>query len=247
MRVALISDIHGNEIALELVLEEIASESVDLTVCLGDIATMGPKPRECLDRIRSLGIRSVMGNHDEFLLEPHLIREYSPPPAVIAAVDWCRGEMWAEDLAFLRSFEREIEVPLGYGESLRLFHGSPRSHMEMILATTPAEALDEMLDGRRGALLAGGHTHVQMLRQHKGQLILNTGAVGMPFAEDFKTAAARNEPPWILPHAEYAIVVAEQGRVQVDLRRVEIGAGRCRAATLASQMPMREVFAAQYL
>ena len=69
MRVALISDIHGNALALELVLADIRREAVDLTVCLGDVATLGPKPRECLEMVRSEGIRSIMGNHDEFLLD----------------------------------------------------------------------------------------------------------------------------------------------------------------------------------
>src|SRR5258708_5784923 len=105
MRVALISDIHGNEIALAAVLAEIDHEAVDVAYCLGDIATLGPRPRETLDMIRSRGLRCVMGNHDEFLLLPDLISTYSTVPIVAEAVDWCRTELSTADLDFLRHFD----------------------------------------------------------------------------------------------------------------------------------------------
>ncbi len=73
MRIALISDIHGNEIALRTVLKEIDEEAVDAIYCLGDVAPLGPHPRETIDIVRSRGIPCVMGNHDEFLLLPELI------------------------------------------------------------------------------------------------------------------------------------------------------------------------------
>jgi len=231
-----------------LVLADIRREAVDLTVCLGDVATLGPKPRECLEMVRSEGIRSIMGNHDEFLLDHKMILQYNTAPAVLAGVDWTRSELPAADLTFLRGFEREMDVPVGDGRNLRLFHGSPRSHMEMILATTSADELDEMLDGRSGTVLAGGHTHVQMLRQHKGQLVLNAGSVGMPFAEHSRAAAARGEAPRIMSSlAEYTIVSMNGIGIRVDLRRIEVPAGKARAIVLDSAMPMREIFAAQYV
>jgi predicted phosphodiesterase len=247
VRVALISDIHGHQIALELVLAEIDREAVDLIVCLGDVATLGPRPLECIQLLRSRAIRSVLGNHDAFLLQPDLIEQYAPPPLVARAVDWCRTELHDDDLTWLQTFELELDVPMGPAGTVRLFHGSPRSHMEVILATTPADELDEMLAGRSGAVLAGGHTHVQMLRQHRGQLVLNVGAVGMPFLEDFRSASQRNEAPRIMPHAEYTILSLDRGRIQADLRRVALRDGSSRNAVLQSQMPMREMFAAQYL
>ena len=246
MRVALISDIHGNEIALEAVLAEIDHERVDVTYCLGDIAPLGSKPRETIDMIRSRGLRCVMGNHDEFLLEPDLIRSYSTVPLVAEGVDWCRAELSTADLDFLRDFEREIDVPLGDGATLRLFHGSPRSHMEMILATTPADDLDTMLDGRRATVLAGGHTHVQMLRQHRGQLVVNVGSVGMPFEEHVGAGPVKTAPPKVLDHAEYALIHAARGRVHVELRRVPLDRGKLYQAAVASTNPLRGMLAAQY-
>ena len=244
MRIALISDIHGNAIALEAVLAEVDREGVDRTICLGDVATLGSQPREVLDMLRARRMVSVLGNHDEFQLVPKLIHQYATGAPIEAAVDWCRGQLRPADFEYLRSFDRELTVPLDDGASICLFHGSPRSHMEMLLATTPADELDTMLAGRRGALLAGGHTHIQLLRQHRGRSLVNPGSVGMPFAEYI--GANLNTPPTILAHAEYAIVRMEKGRISVDLRRIELDRKRLREVAQASEVPPRGMLAAQY-
>ena len=77
MRVALISDIHGNLTALEAVLAELADEPVDQIVCLGDVAIFGPQPREALARVRELACPVVMGNTDAWALSPtpHPVRD----------------------------------------------------------------------------------------------------------------------------------------------------------------------------
>ena len=70
MRIGLIADIHGNLIALETVLAELAREPLDQMVCLGDVAALGPQPGEALARLRALGCPVVMGNTDAWLLAP---------------------------------------------------------------------------------------------------------------------------------------------------------------------------------
>src|SRR3954468_20883448 len=66
MRIALISDVHGSELALNAVLADIARTGVDQIVCLGDTATLGPRPREVLERLAELRCICILGNHDEF-------------------------------------------------------------------------------------------------------------------------------------------------------------------------------------
>jgi predicted phosphodiesterase len=70
MRIAIISDIHGNMVALDAALADIESEHVDQIVCLGDVAEFGPHPREVLARLRALGCPVIMGNTDERLIDP---------------------------------------------------------------------------------------------------------------------------------------------------------------------------------
>lgn len=243
MRVALISDLHANEIALEAVLLDLRAAAVDQLLCLGDVATLGPRPGAILGRLRDLGCPCILGNHDEFLLDAQLIRSYTEAPVVVDSVDWCRAQLSAADLAFVAGFRRQLTVELGGGATLFLYHGSPRSHMEDLLSTTPPEEVDRMLGGASATVLAGGHTHLQMLRQHRGLLLVNPGSVGMPFKEPVSGRA-----PTVLAHAEYAIVEAQErtGAVSVTLRRVPLPRAALQEQNLAVAHPLREDLRRQY-
>lgn len=241
MRIALISDLHANALALQAVLADIKQTGVEQVVCLGDVATLGPAPHEVLQLLRELQVPCILGNHDEFLLDPALIHRYTESPLVIAAVDHCRAQLSRDELDFLQSFRHTLDLPLSPEASLMLFHGSPQSHMENLLATTPPEALEGMLGPRRATVMAGGHTHVQMLRQHRGVLLVNPGSVGLPFKE-----FVAGGPPTVLPHAEYAVIEAEAGTVGVSLRRVALSSRALRAAAAAWDSPMRLMLMKQY-
>jgi putative phosphoesterase len=236
VRVALISDLHGNELALAAVRRHIAQLGVDRVVCLGDCATLGARPREVLDHLRDMGAPCILGNHDEFLLDPSLVRSYNEAPIIADAVAWCIDQLRPEDLAFVRGFARELELDLD-GTRLALFHGSPRSNTEDLLATTPADDLDRALDGRRAPVMAGGHTHLQMVRQHRGALVVNPGSVGMPFVEH---AAGRE--PRILDHAELAVLDG----ASVSLHRVPLDRRALRAQAESAAHPLRAALSAQY-
>jgi predicted phosphodiesterase len=113
--------------------------------------------------------------------------------------------------------------------------------MEDLLATTAPDELDRLLDGRRATVMAGGHTHIQMLRQHRGTLLVNPGSVGMPFKE-----YVFGRTPTLLDHAEYATVEAQDGRVTVTLRRVPLDKRALRAAISACDNPLRGMLLQQY-
>jgi predicted phosphodiesterase len=234
---ALISDLHGNLLALDAVLADAARAGVDRIVCLGDVATLGPRPRAVLARLRALECPCIVGNHDAFLLDAELIRTYTETPIVVDAVDWCRAQLDDGELDFVRTFVPELTLPLDGDATLRCYHGTPRSHMEDLPpSATPAE-LDRFLAGRAATVFAGGHTHLQMLRQHRGAFVVNPGSVGMPFRE-----APLGAPPTIMPHAEYAIVAADE----VRLKRVPLDRRALRDQAASCDFPLRDWLVAQY-
>ena len=222
-------------------LDNIAQVGVDHIVCLGDVATLGPAPNAVLRTLRALGCLCIMGNHDEFLLDPTLIHTYTESPRIMAAVDWCRSQLSEEALDFLRTFQPYREISLDAQAMLLLFHGSPRSHMDNILSTTSPNELDRLLAGHNAPVMAGGHTHIQMLRQHRGLLIVNPGSVGLAFKE-----FVVGQPPTLLAHAEYATVEATHHGVTVTLRRVPLNKGVLREAVGACDNPLRGWLLQQY-
>ena len=136
--------------------------------------------------------------------------------------------------------ERHREIPLGK-LTFQLFHGSPRSYIEDILASTPPKALDEILAGSTATVLAGGHTHLQMLRQHHGRLLVNPGSVGLPF-KDY----VGGRTPTILSHAEYATVDEIDGVVAVSFRRVPLDKRELRLAQRETEHPLGPWLLEQY-
>jgi predicted phosphodiesterase len=228
VRFILLSDIHGNMLALEAVLRDARPGPADVVACLGDTATLGPHPREVLRTLRELGGPCIMGNHDAFLVEPDLVRQYTQVPIVTEAIDWCRAQLSTQDLDFVRSFAPTLERSLGGGRSILLFHGSPESHMRDLLATTDDRELDACLGQQRAQVMAGGHTHLQLLRQHHGSWLVNPGSVGLPFR-----AYVAGKRPEIMAYAEYAIVHAEHDTLAVELKRVTLERAALRAATRA--------------
>ncbi len=240
MRTALISDLHGNIVALRAVLDHIGQARVDRIVCLGDVATLGPAPKQVIETLAELGCACILGNHDAFLLDPDLIHRYTETPVIVAAVAACRAALGSAELDFLQTFQATLDLEMD-GATLGLFHGSPRSHMEDLLATTGADALDQALGEHRATVMAGGHTHIQMLRQHRGTLLVNPGSLGLPF-ETYVLGG----PPRILAHAEYATVETVRGSVDVTLHRVPVDRERLIAEVEGWDNPLQGYLLQQY-
>ena len=241
MRIGLIADIHGNLVALDAVLADLERAHVDRIVCLGDVA-WGPQPRQAVERLRALRFPTIMGNADDELYDIPAETPDDDDARVTLDIDrWCVAQLSPDDLNYLRSFQPTIELSLGDERTLLLFHGSPHSFHDRIVATTPDDDLARMLSGYSATVMAGGHTHAQMLRRYRGMIILNPGSVGLPFEQEPGANEGRN-PPW----AEYAIVGQEGGALRVELRRVPVDVGAVVQATRESGMPHAELFVQEW-
>lgn len=238
MRVGLISDIHGNSVALDAVLAALQRASIDQLVCLGDVAVFGPDPRGVIARLRGLAVHLVQGNTDAWALDPqpHAWRNAETP--FFNAVElWSAQQLDADDCAFLRSFVPHLTLDLGKTQLL-CYHGSPRSFHEGIFAHTTDDELAAIFEGFPPKLAAGGHTHVQLLRRFGDKMLINPGSVGQPF-EYAPGAAHVRHPPW----AEYAIVEASGGCLSVALHRTPVDVEALLALAAASGMPHLEWWA----
>ena len=114
--------------------------------------------------------------------------------------------------------------------------------MEDLLPSATAAEMETLLDGREATVMAGGHTHLQMVRQHRGKLVVNPGSVGMPFIE-----APAGAAPRIMAHAEYAIVEAgDGGAVEVRCKRVPLERRALREQAASCDFPLRDWLVSQY-
>ncbi len=211
---ALISDVHGNAVALRAVLDDIEARGISRVIGLGDVATLGPSPEECIGLVAERCELTVAGNHDGYLVDPATYDDHVALPILATAVDWAREQVSEDALTFLRGLQPVVPLELE-GHRVCLFHGSPRSNTENLWATTAPEQLDAALEGHTADVFAGGHTHVPLVRRRRNDFVINVGSVGMPFE-----GPVSGGPPIILAYAEYATLEVQRGRLAIQLHRV---------------------------
>ena len=238
MRIGLIADIHGNLVALDAVLADMAGRSVDRIVCLGDVAVLGPDPAGVIRRLREIGCPNVLGNADAWLLGPAAAEPSASDSDVGRTLTaWTQGQLDSDALAWLGTSPPALLVDLGQVGTLRCGHASPRSHEEIISALTPEVDLATMFAGYSCDVYAGGHTHIRLVRQTPNRLLINPGSVGLP-----GTGPGTPDLPvntgvcW----ADYAIVDSTAAVIAVESRRVALEVERVIAAAGRSGMPQRE-------
>jgi putative phosphoesterase len=238
VRIGLLSDVHGNDVALAAVVHDLEPLEPDVVVSLGDVAQGGAQPAAVLDRVRSLGARTVMGNSDAFLLE---IPTDSPEPLTeqqLEVREWTLAQLSPEHVSFMRSFEPTVALTAA-GHRIVCFHGSPASYDDVLLAEWPGATLAPY-EGQEADLLAGGHTHTQWSRVLDGALFLNPGSVGLAY-DRHRPGDLR-----LAPVAEYALVFADELGLSVEFRRVPYSLDAVREAVLASGRPNANEHAAEW-
>jgi predicted phosphodiesterase len=242
MRIAFISDIHGNYAALQSVLKDCEAQKVDRYVSLGDTITMGPQPLEVLNAIRGLNGLYIKGNHDAAVLDPSKAEQYEITHYLTPDLEWCSKKLNAEDRAFIESFNTMFTIPMPNGVNILAFHGSPLSFTDIIQATTPPELLDKYFEGQKADIYIGGHSHIQLVRRYGSKMILNSGSVG----NAFKFAYSPGNPPSLLPWAEYMIIEQEGNALGIHPRRVYFDTEQVQKAARESGMPGTAWWLRQY-
>jgi predicted phosphodiesterase len=178
VRVAVLSDVHGNLPALEAVLAELEAERVGRIVVGGDVAS-GPMPVETLDLLRAAGATFVRGNADRVL--DFAGGAAGPREVWVQARVWVAARLGEERLAFLAGLPLDAVVDVDGLGPVRFCHGAPGSDTLTVTRLTPDERLRELLAGVDERVVVCGHTHVQFDRLVDGVRVVNAGSVGFPY------------------------------------------------------------------
>lgn len=216
VKIAVISDVHGNLGALQAVLDDVGQRTPDLTVNLGDVLSGPLFPAECADLLIGLKIPTIRGNHERQLLT-------LPSEQMGESDRYTLSCLHARHLSWIGGFPAAISMP----EGVLLVHGTPSSDLSYFLETVePAGsrmALSREVELRAGdvseSLILCGHSHIPRVFELKDRcLIVNPGSVGMPAYEDCIPLPHKMQSG--SPHARYAIVEKRRRTWSVELHTV---------------------------
>ncbi len=245
MRILIFSDMHGNRLGLDAVLDDVQGERFDATVCLGDAIQGGPQPSETADRLADLGCPVVMGNADDFLLTGDETGAEEITDERKMRLDtvrkWSLEQLTSAQKEFIRTFKPTITVPLSAERNLIGFHGSPHSYDDVILPQTPAEEVKKLLGEFEPHILAGGHTHVQQIHQFHRGFYIGVGSAGFAYRHDQDFAHMKLDP-----FAEYAVLTNDSGRIRVEFRRVQFDVDKLKDIYRRSGRPYAHESIEQY-
>jgi len=208
MRVAVLSDIHGNLLALEAVLADLeAAGGAEAVVIAGDLCLDGPQPRETLQRLRALGFPMVQGNTDRDLaLDPAA----TAASEQVALLDWTRQALGEDGLAYLRQlpFAYRVQGP-DADQGILIVHANPKTQDDPLRPFAPEGQIAPFLDAVSAdvAVVAFGHLHLPFTREVGRLLLADISSVGLPKDGDRR--------------AGYGLITWADGGWTVEQRRVE--------------------------
>jgi len=205
MRIAILSDIHGNQLALEAVLRDLAAQPrYDQLVIAGDLCLNGPRPREVLELVQSLHCPVIQGNVD---LET-VTQAPEKGEKKRSAVGWTREQIGAAGVAYLAGLPFSHRINNPGGRDLLIVHANPLNLEDALFPNAEDEELERLLgglDAQVGAL-AFGHLHIAYARRWRGLLLVDVASCGAPRDEDHR--------------ASYGILTWQADCWEAEIRRV---------------------------
>lgn len=180
MKIAVISDIHGNVTALNAVLQDIKTEGCERIFCLGDLAMAGSAPRETIEIIKNLqNLTIIQGNTDKMIVDAYNGFEYGNSLMETALKDDIKY-LDEEQIKYLKNLPKQKEIFIE-GFKILLVHGSPRANNENISPDLPIEKIEEIIKDTDADIILCGHTHLPCgFQTSTNQTVINDGSVGRP-------------------------------------------------------------------
>ena len=240
MRTAILSDIHGNAIALRAVLEELDAEGIESGVCLGDVCQGGPEPEACVDLFGERGWPTVLGNADAFVLDPSSAQSGTETVSErqLEVRQWTYDRLGSARRDAVASYAPTVSVDLGDGRTLLGCHAIPADYDSVVLPDAPEDEFRAAFGGTGADVVACGHIHLPYVRRIGATLVLNPGSVGLGY--DHEQDA---EEVWFDAWASWVVVSARDGRLSLDFRRTPFDAQAIAGVHRSSGMPHGDDYA----
>lgn len=183
MRVAALYDIHGNQPALESVLEEVQRATVDQIIVGGDVLS-GPMQVECIERLQALStpVHYLMGNTDrEVIAARHGNENEKLPPFALEMLRWSATQLTPKHEQWIASWPKTVILQIPPLGSALFCHATPRDDNEIFTARTEESRLTPIFEAAKVDIVVCGHTHMQFDRTIGKTRVVNAGSIGMPF------------------------------------------------------------------
>ncbi len=206
MQIAVISDIHGNQVALEAVVQHITQhQSAEVVIIAGDLCLNGPRPREVLETLQALEWPVIQGNVDVDVATQRPKKGTKKREIV----DWTRERIGEAGINYLDSLPTSHLVLNPRGSDLLVVHANPLNQEETIFPTAPDKELEHLLGHIPTTIgaVAFGHLHIAYQRRWRHLLLFDAGSCGLPRDEDHR--------------ASYGILTWKKGTWQARHQRVE--------------------------
>lgn len=191
MKIAVMSDIHGNYVALERCIEYALSEGVQAFVFLGDYVGELAYPQKTMDILKELknhhSCYFVKGNKEDYWLNYERDGEcgWSENDSTTGSLYYTYHNLSSDDLVFFKSLSHSAEISFEGLPIITICHGSPMQANEKLLPDK--QKTFEIMERDNNTIILCGHTHLQGLIEHDGKMVLNPGAVGVSLHSDGKS------------------------------------------------------------
>lgn len=206
MRIAVLSDIHGNLVGLEACLADLKNQGgADAIVAAGDLCMDGPKPKKVLQRLSEIGAQCLRGNTDRYIAALTEADEKGTDEGDRKQLAWQRTELGEKWVSWLR----ELPFALRFGNDrnqLLIVHANPSTDDEHVWPDADDAQLDRLIGDEPAHAIAFGHLHIPYVRSWRGKMLVNVSSAGLPKDGD--------------PRAGYAIFTERSEGWEVKHRRV---------------------------